>query len=122
MAAKKKTSKKAPKKKAAKKPSEADELFWDCAAQLYGEPGVVESTMFGFKCLRVDTQFVGMPADNQLWVKLPEDQVNELIDSGVGVVCAPAGRPFREWVGIPDLDEGLWMTLLHDSIAFVRPR
>ena len=88
---------------------------------MYEQPGVVESTMFGFRCIRVDEQFVGMPADNSLWVKLPAPQVEQLIDSGVGEVCAPNGRPFREWVGIRSLDEKLWLTLLHDSIAFVRP-
>lgn len=103
-------------------PSEADDLFWDCAPQLYDQPGVVESTMFGFRCVRVDDQFVGMPADNSLWVKLPAVQVEQLIDSGVGEVCAPNGRPFREWVGVRSLDEELWLGLLNDSIAFVRPR
>ena len=99
----------------------ADELFWDCAAELYGQPGVIESTMFGFRCIRVDDQFVGMPADNSLWVKLPADRVDELIDSGVGEVCAPNGRRFKEWVGIRALEEPLWMELLTESIEFVRP-
>jgi len=104
-----------------KTPTMADDLFWDCAAQLYEQSGVVEATMFGFRCIRVDDQFVGMPADNSLWVKLPATQVEQLIDSGVGEVCAPNGRPFREWVGIRSLDESLWLSLLSDSITFVRP-
>ena len=102
-------------------PTEADDLFWDCAAQLYEQPGVAESTMFGFRCIRVDEQFVGMPTDNSLWVKLPATQVDELIESGVGEVCAPNGRRFREWVGVRSLDESLWLSLLRDSINFVRP-
>jgi hypothetical protein len=101
--------------------TEAEELFWDCAAQLLELPGVTESTMFGFRCLRVENEFVGMPADNTLWVKLPATQVGELIDSEVGEVCAPNGRPFREWVCIRSLDEDLWLELLTNSIAFVRP-
>lgn len=99
----------------------ADDLFWDCAAQLYEIEDVVESTMFGFRCVRVAGQFVAMPADGRLWVKLPEARVSGLIDDGVGEVCAPGGRPFREWVAIADLDEALWMTLLRESIEFVRP-
>ena len=98
------------------------DLFWDCAAQLYEVDGVVESTMFGFRCLRVGDQFLAMPADGQLWVKLAEARVDEMIDSGAGVVCAPAGRPFREWVGITTLDEELWLELLRESIEFVRLR
>ena len=101
--------------------NEAEAVFWDCAAELFSLPGVVESTMFGFRCLRVDGQFVGMPADDSLWVKLPADRVDELIDSGVGEVCAPSGRPFKEWVGIPSIDEDLWLSLLTESIDFVRP-
>ena len=101
--------------------TEADDVFWDCAAQLYEQPGVMESTMFGFRCLRVDDQFVGMPVQDSLWVKLPATQVEELIESGVGEVCAPNGRRFREWVGIPSIDERLWLELLNDSITFVRP-
>jgi hypothetical protein len=100
--------------------NDAEQLFWDCAAQLYDIDGVVESTMFGFRCIRASSQFVGMPAGNQLWVKLPEARVSELIDDGVGVVCAPNGRPFREWVGILAIDEDLWMDLLTASIDFVR--
>ncbi len=99
----------------------AEALFWDCVAQLYEIDGVVESTMFGFGCLRVEGQFVAMPADDSLWVKLPKARVESLIDSGVGEVCAPNGRPFREWVGVRRLDEATWMNLLRDSIDFVRP-
>ena len=100
--------------------SGAEDLFWDCAAQLYETDGVVESTMFGFRCLRVDSQFVGMPADNQLWVKLPEDRVAAMIEDGTGEVCAPNGRVFREWVGVRVLNEAQWLNLLRESIEFVR--
>ena len=99
----------------------ADDLFWDVAAQLYGQPGVLEGTIFGFRCLRVNEAFVGMPANGNLWVKLPEQRVSDLIESGVGEVCAPNGRPFREWVAISGHDEKLWLDLLNDSIEFVRP-
>lgn len=101
--------------------SSVEELFWDCAAELYNVDGVTESTIFGFKCLRVDNQFVGMPANNQLWVKLPEERVNQLIETGIGVECRPNGRTFREWVSIEKVDEELWLELLNESIDFVRP-
>lgn len=102
-------------------PSPAEALFWDCAAELHEIDGVAESTMFGFRCVRVDGEFVGMPADDRLWVKLPAKRVADMIASGEGTVCAPNGRPFREWVGVPDLDEGRWMALLRESVDFVRP-
>ena len=100
-------------------PSEA--LFWDCAAEMYNQPGVIESTMFGFRCIRVDEQFVAMPADDAMFVKLPATRVTELLGSGRGEECAPAGRRFKEWVKIRELDEAWWLELLAESIDFVRP-
>ncbi len=102
---------------------DAEALFWDCAAELFHmDEDAHEGTIFGFRCLRVREEFSSMPANDQLWVKLPEERVNELIEADVGEVCAPAGRPFREWVAISDLDEGLWLTLMHESADFVRPK
>ena len=103
----------------AKRLTPADELFWDCAAALFADSDVHESTMFGFRCVRHRSAFVGMPADNRLWVKLPADRVHELIESGVGEECAPNGRRFREWVKVPELNESLWLGLLQESIEFV---
>ena len=76
--------------------------------------------MFGFRCIRLGSQFVAMPANDRLWVKLPADRVSGLIDSGDGEACAPNGRRFREWVLISELNEALWLGFLHESLAFVR--
>lgn len=106
---------------ATQSPSDAEALFWDCAVELYAQPGVAESTMFGHRCLRVDGQFVGMPADNSLWVKLPAARVEAMLADGSGEPCEPNGRRFREWVGVRQLDERLWVALLRESVDFVRP-
>lgn len=100
----------------------AEALFWDCAAQCYDLDDVIEGTIFGFRCLRVGEQFVAMPANDALWVKLPEPRVLELIEAGDGAPCRPNGRVFREWVEVRDADEQRWVDLLHESIEFVRPR
>ena len=97
----------------------AEELFWDCAAQLFANPDLRESTMFGFRCIRLRNQFVAMPALDRLWVKLPAERVNQLIDSGVGEECAPNGRRFREWVKVVEANESLWLGLLQESMEFV---
>ena len=99
----------------------ANDLFWDCAHELYNLPEVREGTIFGFRCLRAGGNFVGMPVDDGLWVKLPESRVNELIDAGTGDLCRPNGRIFREWVTISELDESLWLGLLRESVDFVHP-
>lgn len=101
--------------------TEATDLFWDCAAQLYDLPGVIEGTIFGFACVRVDDQFVAMPANDALWVKLPANRVEELIDAGTGVECRPNGRRFKEWIEVRTPDEHLWLALLNESVEFVRP-
>ena len=64
---------------------------------------------------------MALPANDSLWVKLPEDHVNDLIDAGIGQECKPNGRVFREWVAIPNHDEALWLDLLRQSIDFVCP-
>ena len=100
---------------------DAEQLFWRCADQLSAIEGVAEGTIFGFRCLRVDDEFVGMPANGQLWVKLDEARVTELLDEGLGEECRPNGRVFRAWLAVPILDEDLWMDLLTESIEIVRP-
>jgi hypothetical protein len=80
-----------------------------------GLPAVEESTIFGFRCIRVDDQFVGMPAHDSLW------RASAIVDSGVGEICAPAERTFREWIGIRTLDEALWLDLLRESIDIAHP-
>ena len=84
-------------------------------------PAVEESTMFGFRCIRVDDQFVGMPAHDSLWIKLPAERASAIVDSGIGEICARAGETFRESIGIRTLDEALWLELLRESIDFAHP-
>ncbi|MEZ4365500.1 MAG: DUF1801 domain-containing protein [Kofleriaceae bacterium] len=100
----------------------AQALFWQLAAELHGEdPRVVESTIMGGRCLRVDREFLAL-VDFQgsgLVVKLPVDRVAALIADGVGRPFAPAGKVFREWVSVPTLDRRRWRALLREGVAFV---
>ena len=97
-----------------------EDAFWDIADEFLAEPDVEESTMFGFACIRAGGEFVAMPGKSfgGMVVKLPEDQVDALIDSGAGRSVAPAGRTFREWVGVDDAS--LWRDLIEQSIGFAR--
>ena len=52
-------------------------------------------------------------------MKLPKKRVAALIEEGVGRSFAPAGRVFKEWVSVPDVDEARWLALLKEGIAFV---
>ena len=100
----------------------SEDAFWDVADEFPHEPDIEASTMFGFACIRAGGEFVAMPGKSfgGMVVKLPEDQVSELIDTGAGRSVAPAGRTFREWVGVDDVP--LWRALIEQSIAYARTR
>ncbi len=101
---------------------EAQDLFWELAAQLQSEDDrVVEGTIMNGRCLRVGKEFLALAGhkDYGLVVKLPKERVDELVASGVGGPFAPAGRVFKEWVSIPKADRRRWRSLLREGIAFV---
>ena len=100
----------------------SESLFWELAAELQAEDDrVVEGTIMNGRCLRVGKEFLAL-ADfkgSGMVVKLPKARVADLIESGVGLPFAPAGKVFKEWVAIPDADRGLWRALLDEGVAFV---
>ena len=100
----------------------SESLFWELAAELQAENDrVVEGTIMNGRCLRVGKEFLAL-ADfkgSGMVVKLPKARVADLIESGVGLPFAPAGKVFKEWVAIPDADRGLWRALLDEGVAFV---
>ena len=72
-------------------------LFWELARRLLAEPGVTQSTMMGYPCLRADGAFFACVerATGHLIVKLPAHRVSELVAAGQAVTFAPNGRAFR---------------------------
>jgi len=98
-----------------------EELFWDLANEMYADPAVVEGTMMGFPCLRVNGQFFASLDKNtkNMIVKLPAARVDELVDSGQGLPFAPSGRVFREWTALSVPDEEEWRALLNEAKDFV---
>lgn len=97
--------------------------FWDVAEPFLGSGRLVEGTMMGHQCLRSATTngFVATieRGSGSLVVKLSKARVTELVESGEGAPFAPAGKVFREWVALPDVDEERWAELLEESIEFV---
>lgn len=99
-----------------------DELFWSLAAELSADdPRVVEGTIMGGRCLRVGKEFLGLVSfkGGGLVVKLPRARVAELIEAGTGEPVAPAGKVFKEWVMIPEMDRKLWKKLMLEGVDFV---
>ncbi len=99
-----------------------EELFWELAARLMlEEPRVRESTIMGGRCLRVGEEFLALSGfrEEGLILKLPRARVARLIEEGVGVSFAPAGKIFKEWVRIPEPNSDVWYGLLLEGVAFV---
>ena len=101
--------------------SENDIFFWEMAESFLIDKSITKSTMMGFPCLRVNGDFFASVdrKSGDLIVKLPANQVLDLIETEVGKPFAPNGRRFKEWVAIPNRDAALWQQLINDARAFV---
>jgi len=95
-------------------------LFWELAQQLLTEPGVTQSTMMGYPCLRADGAFFACVerTTGHLIVKLPARRVSELTARGQALPFAPNGRTFREWAAFPVADPAEWRALLTEARRF----
>jgi len=99
----------------------AEVLFWALADEMISAGAAHEGTMMGMRCLRVDGEFLAMvfQKTGQLIIKLPEARVSEVIYGGSGSEFSPAGRKFREWVAVDEVDRNLWLALLEEGREFV---
>lgn len=86
------------------------------------DAAVTRSTMMGYPCLRYDGAFFASldMRTGGLIVKLAADEVAIRVADGRGRPFAPAGRAFREWLSIVDLDEDGWRRAIAEALAFVR--
>ena len=75
-------------------------------------------------CLRVSGAFFAAcdHRSGDLIVKLPRHRVQQLVAAGTGKPFAPAGRTFREWVVIADLEPARWVKLIDEARAFAQRR
>ncbi len=100
----------------------ARELYDELTDDLLYDPAVGRSTMMGFPCVRLAGRFLASydTKADVIVVKLPQERVTGLVESGTGEPFAPAGKVFREWVSIPAVDRELWRTLLAEAVDFAR--
>ena len=54
-----------------------------------------------------------------LVVKLPADRVAAAIEAGEGESFAPAGKVFKEWLAVTEINEARWRELLVEGVEFV---
>ncbi len=102
--------------------SAAAELFWELAAEFQAaDDRIVEGTIMGSPCLRVGGEFLAMPHHKKdgIVVKLPAERVAAAIDAAEGEPFAPAGKVFKEWLAVTDIDETRWRDLLSEGVDFV---
>lgn len=101
---------------------DARNLYDELTDDLLYDPAVGRATMMGYPCVRLAGTFLASYDDKArcLVVKLPRERVTELVESGRGDPFAPAGRVFREWVGIPSADRELWQQVLAEAVGFAR--
>ena len=100
----------------------AQSLFWALADELHrADPRVVEGTIMGGRCLRVGAEFLALVdyKGSGLVVKLDRARVAALVAAGEGRPFAPAGRVFREWVSVPEVNLDRWLALLREGVALV---
>src|SRR5438105_4548086 len=98
--------------------SSGEERFWKLANPLLTQAGVTRSTMMGFPCLRLAGDFFAScdRGTGHLVIKLNEARATALIEAGRAEPFAPNGRPFREWVSIPERFARSWPTLLDEAL------
>jgi hypothetical protein len=101
--------------------STCETLFWELAQQQLAEPGVTQSTMMGYPCLRANGAFFACVerSTGHLIVKLPARRVSELVAAGQALPFTPNGRTFREWAAFPAADPAEWRALLDEARNFV---
>lgn len=88
---------------------------------LAAHPDDDEGRMLRSPALRTSGAAYAFVTAAGLVVKLPEDRVAQLVESGRGLPCSPGrGRPMREWVRLPATDEAVCREYVLEARAFVR--
>jgi len=99
----------------------AERRFERLAQRFLSDPAVSRGTGFGSNPgLRVRGKIFAMLRNGDLVVKLPKEEVDELVASGAGVrFDAGKGRPMKEWVLVSSRASRRWATLAQRALTFV---
>lgn len=100
----------------------ARDLYDELTDDLLYDPAIGRATMMDYPCVRLAGKFLASYDDKSdcLVVKLPRERVRALVERGQGEPFAPAGKVFREWVAIADVDPELWRAVLAEAVDFAR--
>jgi hypothetical protein len=99
----------------------AAELFDALAEDYLGDPAVSRARLFGMSVLKTGNRVFAALADGQLVVKLPADQIDALLASGLATRFRPFGghKEMREWVAVPPDGAADWPALTEAARRFV---
>ena len=102
-------------------PRPPEEIWKPIATEQLKARGVTGGTGFGrSEGLRIENKIYAMLVNDELVVKLPKVQVDELVEAGVGRRFEPGtGRVMKEWLSVPSSASRRWKALVHDARAFV---
>ncbi|MGY1634302.1 hypothetical protein ACI784_21595 [Geodermatophilus sp. SYSU D01186] len=107
---------------------DAPDRFAALVDALAAEPGVTlpdgdGGRRFGSETLRAGGAVFAMVTGDAVVLKLPADRVAALLADGGGrPFGAGKGRPYREWVALPDGEPASDLALAREALAFVRSR
>lgn len=98
----------------------AESNFEAVSRALTAAPGVTTGKMFGAPGLRVGGKFFACLVNGALVVKLPRERVETLTTAGQGQAFdSGMGRTMKEWLAVPEVDQGTWMRLTEEAHQFV---
>lgn len=98
--------------------ADIDRTLFDKLADEFIDAGEAQpGTMMGFPCLRVRGNYIACKdkSSGTLIVKLTENRVRNLVDSGQAITFAPAGHQFKKWASMSVSDEILWRGVLREA-------
>ena len=88
---------------------------------LPSDNNITIGTMMKTPCIRVKKNFLTMidTKSGDLFLKLPEDRVNELIEQNIGEPFNFTKKQFKEWVIVPSTKSEIWIELCAEGYNFL---
>ncbi|GAA3564485.1 hypothetical protein [Kribbella ginsengisoli] len=97
-------------------------LEYDAVAKGLADEGVVEGSMFGMPCLKIEKKMLAGLFGDAMTFKLPPGPREEALKlTGAEAFDPGMGRPMKEWVVIPLEHAATWPKYAEQALAFVRP-
>lgn len=94
--------------------------FAQIAKVFLKQSGVAEKKMFGTTALTNKRKVFAFPWKGNLVVKLPKEQVVEIVASKKGIYFDPGhGRTSKEWVEVYAKAENQWLDFIREAKEYV---